>query len=92
MEVLILKRSKHVQSENTTLRMDKERLSKALDETTEELAEKCREFEKQAMLVAELEMHVDKLQQIRSNQHVESGGGRSSVDILRDISPSGMDT
>lgn len=82
-EVLILERSKHLQSENTSLRMDKERLARSLDETSGELAEKCKEFERQSQLVAELEVHVDQLQQIRNKSD-----GRSSVDILRDISPS----
>ena len=50
------------------------------------MAEKCRDFDKQIQLVAELEIHVDQLQQIRSLR--ASADGRSSVDILRDISPS----
>jgi len=89
-EVLILERSKNLQSENTSLRMDKERLGRALDETAGELADKCREYERQSLLVAELEMHVDKLQQMNlsGGQTADDPGGRSSVDILRDISPS----
>jgi len=82
-EVLILERSKALQSENTTLRMDKERLGRALDETASELAEKCGDLEKQATLVAELESHVEKLQQIHKRGEAE--GRSSSVDILREL-------
>ena len=40
--------------------------TRQLEETCGELAEKCRDFDKQIQLVAELETHVDQLQQIRS--------------------------
>ena len=81
-EVLILERSKALQSENTSLRMDKERLGRALDDTATELADKCKEYERQILLIAELESHVEKLQKIHNRGEAE---GRSSVDILREL-------
>ena len=85
-EVLILERSKALQAENTSLRMDKERLGKALDEITSDLASKCAEFEKQTILIRELETHVEKLQQFTNTSHRgEADGGRSSTDILKEL-------
>ena len=85
-EVLILERSKALQTENTSLRMDKERLGSALDKVNSELASKCSEFEVQTTLVKELETHVEKLQQITTTSYRgEADGGRSSTDILKEL-------
>ena len=85
-EVLILERSKALQTENTSLRMDKERLGSALDKVNSELASKCSEFEVQTNLVKELETHVEKLQQITTTSYRgEADGGRSSTDILKEL-------
>ena len=85
-EVLILERSKALQSENTSLRMDKERIATALDKVNNELSSKCSEYEKQTNLVKELEIHVERLQQITTSSHRgEADGGRSSTDILKEL-------
>ena len=85
-EVLILERSKSLQAENTSLRMDKERLGKALDDVSAEMSSKCSEFEKQSILIKELETHVEKLQQFTTTSHRgEADGGRSSTDILKEL-------
>ena len=65
--------------ENTSLRMDKERLITELNEAKGSLAEKINETEKQAKLVTELEDHVEKLQ-----DHVNRGEaeGRSSTGMV----------
>ena len=85
-EVLILERSKALQAENTSLRMDKERLGSALDKTNNDLLSKCSEYEKQSVLIKELEMHVERLQQITTSSHRgEADGGRSSTDILKEL-------
>ena len=59
---MILERSKALQAENTTLRMEKERLSSDLSLTKENLADRINEGEQQAQLISELEDHVEKLQ------------------------------
>ena len=85
-EVLILERSKALQAENTSLRMDKERLGSALDKTNNDLLSKCSEYEKQSVLIKELEIHVERLQQITTSSHRgEADGGRSSTDILKEL-------
>jgi homeobox protein cut-like len=85
-EVLILERSKALQSENTSLRMDKERIATTLDKVNSELSSKCSEYEKQTNLVKELEIHVERLQQITTSSHRgEADGGRSSTDILKEL-------
>ena len=85
-EVLILERSKTLQTENTSLRMDKERLTKSLDEISHHLEGKCSEYEKQSELVKELESHVEKLQQfVNTANRGEADGGRSSTDILKEF-------
>ena len=62
LEVMILERSKVLQSENTSLRVEKDRLSDELVSTKRDLADKTREWERQARLVSELEDHVERLQ------------------------------
>ena len=85
-EVLILERSKTLQAENTSLRMDKERLGSALDKINNDLSLKCSEYEKQSVLIKELEIHVERLQQITTSSHRgEADGGRSSTDILKEL-------
>ena len=59
---MILERSKALQAENTTLRMEKERLSSDLSLTKENLADRINEGEQQTQLICELEDHVEKLQ------------------------------
>lgn len=82
LEVMILERSKSLQVENTSLRMDKEHLTSELTMTKEDLASKVNEGDRQAQLISELEDHVEKLQ-----EHVNRGEaeGRSSTDILYDL-------
>ena len=85
-EVLILERSKALQTENASLRMDKERIGKNLDKLNTDFSEKCSELEKQNGLVKELELHVERLQQIATSTHRgEADGGRSSTDILKEL-------
>ena len=62
--------------ENTSLRMEKERLTAELNSSKVSLAEKINETERQAELILELEDHVEKLQ-----DHVNRGEaeGRSST-------------
>ena len=85
-EVLIMERSKALQSENTSLRMDKERLGKNLDQLNIDFSAKCSELEKQNGLVKELELHVERLQEIATSTHRgEADGGRSSTDILKEL-------
>jgi len=82
LEVMILERSKALQIENTSLRMDKERLTTELDSSMSTLNDKVNETEKQSELIVELEDHVEKLQ-----DHVNRGEaeGRSSTDVLYDL-------
>lgn len=82
LEVMILERSKALQIENTSLRMDKERLTTELESSMSTLNEKVNETEKQSELIVELEDHVEKLQ-----DHVNRGEaeGRSSTDVLYDL-------
>lgn len=66
---MILERSKVLQSENTSLRMEKDRLSDDLVSTKRELVDKTKEWERQQRLVTELEDHVERLQVIASLCH-----------------------
>ena len=84
LEVMILERSKALQAENTSLRMEKERLSSELSGTKGSLAERVNEAEQQAQLISELEDHVEKLQDL-SNVNRGEAEGRSSTDILYDL-------
>ena len=84
LEVMILERSKALQAENTSLRMEKERLSSELSDTKGSLAERVNEAEQQAQLISELEDHVEKLQDL-SNVNRGEAEGRSSTDILYDL-------
>ena len=84
LEVMILERSKALQSENTSLRMEKERLSSELSDAKGSLAERVNEAEQQAQLISELEDHVEKLQDL-SNVYRGEAEGRSSTDILYDL-------
>ncbi len=64
LEVLILERSKALQAENTTLRVDRDRAASELSEARAELGERAAEAERQRELVKELEDHVEKLQEM----------------------------
>ncbi len=77
-----MERSKALQTENTTLRMDRDRAASDLARTKAELREKATEAERQSGLVAQLEEHVEKLQELSNRGEAE---GRSSADILVDI-------
>ncbi len=81
LEVMILERSKALQSENTTLRVEKDQATTELGEARSELKEKAAEVERQQNLIAELEDHVEKLQEMSNRGEAE---GRSSADILVD--------
>ena len=82
LEVMILERSKCLQAENTSLRMEKERFAQELMNVQVQLNEKTNEADRNATLAAELEDHVERLQ-----EHVNRGEaeGRSSADILYDL-------
>eukprot|EP00093_Oithona_nana_P013941 13941.XXX_490950_493020_1 [CDS] Oithona nana genome sequencing. len=82
LEVMILERSKSLQAENTSLRMEKERLAKELIIVQAQFDEKSNEADRNAQLATELEDHVERLQ-----EHVNRGEaeGRSSADILYDL-------
>lgn len=84
LEVMILERSKALQSENTVLRMDKERLANELTTATSELAEKAKEADSKSKLVAQLEEHVEKLQDLANINRGEAEG-RSSTDFLAEL-------
>ena len=64
MEVMILERSKALQSENTSLRVERDRLSDELAVASKSLASTTRESERQQTLIAELEDHVERLQDL----------------------------
>ena len=82
LEVMILERSKSLQAENTSLRMERERLAKELIIVQAQFDEKSNEADRNAQLATELEDHVERLQ-----EHVNRGEaeGRSSADILYDL-------
>ncbi len=81
LEVMILERSKALQSENTTLRVEKDRLYEELSVCKRELSEVRADNEKRQILIAELEEHVERLQDLSNRGEAE---GRSSADILVD--------
>lgn len=81
LEVLILERSKSLQSDNSMLRQDKERLVRELSDNKEELSEAQLKVEKQTELISQLEEHVEQLQTI-STPYREEAEGRSSSDML----------
>jgi len=81
LEVLILERSKSLQSDNSMLRQDKERLVRELSDNKEELSEAQLKVEKQTLLISQLEEHVEQLQTI-STPYREEAEGRSSSDML----------
>jgi len=81
LEVLILERSKTLQSDNSMLRQDKERLIKDLADTKSELSEAQEKVDKQSSLISQLEEHVEQLQTI-STPFREEAEGRSSSDML----------
>jgi homeobox protein cut-like len=84
LEVMILERSKALQTENTSLRMEKERLISELTLANQNLSEKINETDEQYQLITELEDHVEKLQKL-SNVNRGEAEGRSSTDILYDL-------
>jgi len=81
LEVLILERSKSLQSDNSMLRQDKDRLVRELSDNKEELSEAQLKVEKQTLLISQLEEHVEQLQTI-STPYREEAEGRSSSDML----------
>jgi len=81
LEVLILERSKALQSDNSMLRQDKERLVRELGDTKTDLTEAQQKVEKQTELITQLEDHVEQLQTI-STPYREEAEGRSSSDML----------
>jgi len=81
LEVLILERSKVLQSENTSLRVERDRATEELGRCKKELSDKHGELERQSRLVTELEDHVEQLQELSKRGEAE---GRSSADILTD--------
>jgi len=81
LEVLILERSKSLQSDNSMLRQDKERLAGELTWTKSDLSEAQQKMEKQTELISQLENHVEQLQEI-STPYREEAEGRSSLDML----------
>jgi len=81
LEVLILERSKALQSDNSMLRQDKERLVRELNDTKTDLTEAQQKVEKQTDLISQLEDHVEQLQTI-STPYREEAEGRSSSDML----------
>jgi len=84
LEVLILERSKVLQSENSMLRLDKERIIREIQEVRGELDSKVNQCSKQADLIAQLEDHVEQLQTI-STPYREEAEGRSSSDMLAEV-------
>eukprot|EP00090_Calanus_glacialis_P007107 TRINITY_DN15571_c0_g1_i1.p1 TRINITY_DN15571_c0_g1~~TRINITY_DN15571_c0_g1_i1.p1 ORF type:complete len:685 (-),score=295.80 TRINITY_DN15571_c0_g1_i1:153-2207(-) len=81
LEVLILERSKALQTDNSMLRQDKERLVRELGDTKTDLYEAQQKVEKQTELISQLEDHVEQLQTI-STPYREEAEGRSSSDML----------
>jgi len=81
LEVLILERSKTLQSDNSMLRQDKERLLKEVNSSKTELSEAQMKLDKQTELISQLEEHVEQLQAI-STPYREEAEGRSSSDML----------
>jgi len=81
LEVLILERSKALQSDNSMLRQDKERLVRELTDNKTELNDAQQKVEKQCLLISQLEDHVEQLQTI-STPYREEAEGRSSSDML----------
>jgi len=84
LEVLILERSKVLQSENSMLRLEKERNLREIQESRTELASRSQQCSKQAQLIAQLEDHVEQLQTI-STPYREEAEGRSSSDMLAEV-------
>ena len=86
LEVVILEKSKVLQNENSTLRIERDRLSQELTDVKDDLATRKRELEKSEKLCSELEDHVARLQDISRVNRGEAEG-RSSADILVDLVP-----
>ena len=59
-----MERSKALQSENTNLRVERDRLTDELAASNKSLANTTRENERQQTLIAELEDHVERLQDL----------------------------
>ncbi|XP_023340323.1 protein CASP [Eurytemora carolleeae] len=84
LEVLILERSKVLQSENSILRLDRERIARELQDLKSELDARSAQCSKQTDLIAQLEDHVEQLQTI-STPYREEAEGRSSSDMLAEV-------
>ena len=59
-----MERSKALQSENTNLRVERDRLTDELAASNKSLTNTTRENERQQTLIAELEDHVERLQDL----------------------------
>ena len=70
------------QGDNTSLRLERDRLTSELDRVKHELSEKTTLTDRQASLIIELEEHVEKLQQMTAAIDRGEAEGRSSTDIL----------
>lgn len=84
LEVLILERSKVLQSENSLLRLEKEKMGREMQELKSELQLQNHQVAKQAELIIQLEDHVEQLQTI-STPYREEAEGRSSSDMLAEV-------
>jgi homeobox protein cut-like len=81
---MILDRSKALQSDNTGLRVEKDRLTDELSSARRDLSERTKEGERQRTLIEELEDHVERLQDLTTATNRGEAEGRSSADILVD--------
>lgn len=68
--------------DNTSLRLERDRLVTELDRARLELAEKASLTDRQSTLIVELEEHVEKLQQMTAGIDRGEAEGRSSTDFL----------
>ena len=86
-----MERSKALQSENTSLRVERDRLTDELSAANKSLATTTRESERQQTLIAELEDHVERLQDLTAGtvsrpeaegRHVQYIGSLRLCDLL----------
>jgi len=84
LEVLILERSKVLQSENSMMRLDKERMAREIQNLRSDYEASSSQCSKQADLILQLEQHVEQLQTI-STPFREEAEGRASSDMLAEV-------